>query len=50
MDPKSCPRSEWIRALLKRRGTNRTMVAVANKNARILWAFLSKAEPYRKFA
>jgi len=47
---RSGPRSAWIQALLARRGTNRTIVAVANKNARILWALLAKGEPYRKLA
>jgi transposase len=31
-------RSPWIRGLLKRRGWNRTAVAVANRTARIVWA------------
>ena len=31
-------RSRWIRALVERRGHNRAVVAVANKNARILWS------------
>jgi transposase len=35
-------RSQWIRGLLARRGWNRTAVAVANKNARIVWALLSR--------
>src|SRR5215470_10870302 len=35
-------RSQWIRGLLDRRGWNRTAVAVANKNARIVWALLSR--------
>jgi transposase len=35
-------RSQWIRGLLKRRGWNRTAVAVANKTARIVWALLSR--------
>jgi transposase len=34
-------RSQWIRQLLERRGKNRTAVAVANKNARIVWALLT---------
>ena len=33
-------RSQWIRQLLERRGKNRTAVAVANKNARMVWALL----------
>jgi transposase len=45
---KSGPRYTWVQALQKRRGTNRTIVAVANKNARILWALLAKGETYRK--
>jgi transposase len=44
---KSDARSTWIRALQQRRGTNRTIVAVANKNARILWSLLAKGECYR---
>ena len=34
------PSSRWINALRERRGVNRTIVAVANKNARIIWAML----------
>lgn len=44
---KTDPRSTWIKALQERRGTNRTIVAVANKNARILWSLLAKGECYR---
>jgi transposase len=39
-------RSQWIRGLLDRRGWNRTAVAVANKNARIVWALLSRGGVY----
>jgi transposase len=39
-------RSQWIRGLLKRRGWNRTAVAVANKTARIVWALLSRGGVY----
>ena len=39
-------RSQWIRGLLARRGWNRTAVAVANKNARIVWALLSRGGAY----
>jgi transposase len=34
---KTDTRSRWIVEIQRRRGTNRTCVAVANKNARILW-------------
>jgi transposase len=43
-------RSQWIRGVLERRGWNRTAVAVANKNARIVWAVLSRGEVYREQA
>ncbi len=34
-------RSQWMRQLVERRGTNRTAVAVANKHARMVWALLT---------
>jgi transposase len=40
-------RSQWIRQLLERRGKNRTAVAVANKNARIVWALLTSHQDYQ---
>ena len=39
-------RSHWIRQLIERRGKNRTAVAVANKNARIVWALLTSHQVY----
>ena len=39
--------SQWVNDLRERRGANKTAVAVANKNARIIWAVLSSGEPYR---
>jgi transposase len=41
-------RSQWIRELRERRGWNRTAVAVANKNARIVWALLRRGGVYRE--
>ncbi len=41
------PFSRWIDALRKRRGTNVTVVAVANKTARVIWTMLAKGEDYR---
>jgi transposase len=41
---KTNPNNEWVN---KRRGFNRATVAVANKNARIIWAVLRKGETYR---
>jgi transposase len=39
-------RSQWIRALIERRGTNRAVVALANKNARIAWVLLTTDQVY----
>jgi len=40
-------RNQWIAELDKRRGKNISAVAVANKNARIAWALLSKKTTYQ---
>jgi transposase len=40
-------RSQWLSNKMKTRGNNRAVVALANKNARIVWALLSKKEEYR---
>ncbi|MBL0941455.1 MAG: IS110 family transposase, partial [Alphaproteobacteria bacterium] len=39
--------SGWIRALKDRRGFNKACVAVANKNARILWAIMAHGSCYQ---
>jgi len=44
---KTDPTNQWINQLRQRRGFNRATVAVANKNARIIWAVLKTGEPYR---
>ena len=44
---KTDPNNEWVNQLRERRGFNRATVAVANKNARIIWAVLRTGEPYR---
>lgn len=44
---KSDRRSEWIKSLVRRRNKNIAAVAVANKNARIIWAMLTRGEGYR---
>ena len=41
------PRSRWISAMRERRGTNIAAVALANKNARVLWALLAHNQDYR---
>ena len=45
---KTDPHNHWINQLRERRGFNRATVAVANKNARIIWAVLRTGEPYRR--
>jgi transposase len=43
---KADDQSRWINDLVKRRNPNIAAVAVANKNARIVWALLTKVEAY----
>jgi transposase len=45
---KADARAEWIKDKALRRGNNRAAVAVANKNARIIWKLLSSGESYKK--
>jgi len=40
-------RSRWLRKLVERRGVNRAAVALANKNARTIWAMLQSGAHYR---
>ena len=42
--------SSWVNELRERRGFNRATVAMANKNARIIWAVLRHGEPFREAA
>ena len=41
------PRAQWAARLAAARGTNLATVALANHNARVLWALLSRGEAYR---
>lgn len=41
------PRETWVYELVKRRGVNKACVAIAAKNARILWALLTTGQAYR---
>lgn len=38
--------SRWLQSLVARRGKNKAAVALANKNARIIRALLSRGECY----
>jgi transposase len=40
--------SVWARAVIERRGYKRAAVALAAKNARILWALMVRAEDYQR--
>ncbi len=44
---KTDPKSLWIRKLHERCGANRTAVALANKNARIVWSILADKTPVK---
>jgi transposase len=43
---KDAPRSRWLQNLCSRRNKNIAAVALANKNARIVWALLTKETDY----
>jgi transposase len=43
-------RGQWMREIKDRRGFNRACVALANKNARILWALMANQDTYRQAA
>ena len=47
VETKPDERSQWLKALMARRGKNRAAVALANKNARIVWALLTHNQDYR---
>jgi transposase len=47
VDTKPDDRSQWLKALIARRGKNRAAVALANKNARIVWALLAHNQEYQ---
>jgi transposase len=49
-DIKTDKRSIWVNALIGRRNKNVATVAMANKNARIIWSILSRGEDYRASA
>ncbi len=49
-ETKTDARSRWLQGVKARRGVNCASVALANKNARILWALLAHGDAYRKAA
>ena len=46
-DLKIDQRSRWAMRIKLARGYNKAAVALANKNARIIWALLTRGENYR---
>lgn len=46
LDGKTDKRSQWLRALIARQGSNKAAVALANKNARVIWALMNKGGSY----
>jgi transposase len=40
-------KGSWLLGVMDRRGTNRACVALANKNARILWALMAQGTDYQ---
>lgn len=47
VEGKTDARSRWIQQLKARVGMNKACVALANKNARILWALMTSGDGYR---
>jgi transposase len=47
---KTDAKSQWVNALVQRRGVTRAIVALANKNARVIWALLAHGDEYRRAA
>jgi transposase len=39
-------KSQWIKGAMTRRNKNIATVALANKNARLIWAMLARGERY----
>ncbi len=43
----SAKKVAWLKSLKERRGQNRTIVALANKNARVMWAMMARQEDFK---
>lgn len=41
------PHNIWLKQLMERRGNNKASVALANKNARVIWALMAKGTVYQ---
>lgn len=47
---KTDPRNRWIADKQRRLGTSKACVALANKNARIVWSLIARGDVYRRVA
>ena len=48
LDRRRDPRGVWANRLRAKRGSHIAPVAIANKNARVMWALLTRGESYRE--
>lgn len=46
----SVKRLDWVKKLREKKGYNKTAVALANKNARTIWALLKSGESFKAAA
>lgn len=46
VDKRDDPSSRWLKALIQRVGWQKACVAMANKNARILWAVMTREQGF----
>ena len=44
--PKSEPKLEWLKRLVEEKGAQKAAVAMANRNARVIWALLKSKQDY----
>lgn len=44
---KNTPKARWVQALVRRCGKQKAAVALANKNARVIWALMARGDTYR---
>lgn len=48
LEDKNDKLSTWLKKLIERRGINKASVALANKNARIIWALMTRGEDFKR--
>lgn len=50
LNKEDSPQNKWLSALVERRGNNKACVALANRNARVIWALMAKGSCYQPAA